>query len=1003
MDSSPPQSEEAIPVLRRAMSRLAVGTRPCEHVVGGRTWRATTSKLSAPQPLPGALGRHARSIPADVAGVGVPTGFFGPAWMRARRSTHADMAVPFRPAAADGSGANPSRADPPGDSSLTTGGPRPRRGIGRLVSRVLDDAPSIGRSPDRSAPAVGAGGRDGATSPPAADHVRASSGARVLGIPDVTIPVPVERPERRRALRRWMVNAFEVGRHAAALPPPAADRPPLAGGRRPGVANSAPTAASGSDGVVRRRYAGGIVAAAASGPVTIGADLESASQSRAPAVAEPVALGRRAIVGVVRRFADLGRAQDGRVGGLDPRRDVGDAGIAPASPTAMRPDVRRRVAVMHAIEPERQRAGRGGSGPGSRIQRVERAIVGAPRVHGSVPGPGGRTSGRTSLTGGEGAPDRSTPGPQPGHPQLERAASMPDVAGSVWSTGAAAATVRGHRRAPLARSAGADLVRRAAVALRRAVHRAPTPEHPSGAAATGGASTSPASTPIGASSARPHMSVPHQFPVHDGSRHALGRAAAAAGPARSGTVHPAAHAGGLPAASTAPEPRTPTIRRSSTGLPTGASPAAGRAGSASHRWAPTASSAVGHPAIDPLGTADQGRPHRRAVEPGRGPTSAATIAGAGRALHLASAVVRRWARGSAGGADAESRPSSPSGATATVRRRTADRRGRHTSLGPADAGDAAPLRAAASPDTQEPATRRPVLGVGRISADDAVAVRPTSLARTRPGPARASLVGAARHRHRHATGIRHAPALRRSGGAGPGRRGVIPAARGSRGLARATTDTGAGAPPGGATGPIDRSVGVDRPDVVTRRARTAATAVAPARVVHRSGDTTPRTAAPPGAAGAAAAPEFREVAHRDTPVGPVDRSRARVRPAVIADTRQHRERPTTRPEPASSTRRSMSHDRPAIRSGRTPGTDAGATLQRRPGRGADRAVAQDPRPARMRMRRPSSVVQRTADPGLDGPGAPARSELDIDQIVRELEDRVLAEIDRRGGRFAGSF
>ena len=38
-----------------------------------------------------------------------------------------------------------------------------------------------------------------------------------------------------------------------------------------------------------------------------------------------------------------------------------------------------------------------------------------------------------------------------------------------------------------------------------------------------------------------------------------------------------------------------------------------------------------------------------------------------------------------------------------------------------------------------------------------------------------------------------------------------------------------------------------------------------------------------------------------------------------------------------------------------------------------------------------------------GAGPPSLSSADMDQIVREIERRVMAEIERRGGRYAGSF
>ena len=52
----------------------------------------------------------------------------------------------------------------------------------------------------------------------------------------------------------------------------------------------------------------------------------------------------------------------------------------------------------------------------------------------------------------------------------------------------------------------------------------------------------------------------------------------------------------------------------------------------------------------------------------------------------------------------------------------------------------------------------------------------------------------------------------------------------------------------------------------------------------------------------------------------------------------------------------------------------------------------------------SVVAQRAGAPvRQSASGTSSLSGADIDFIVRELEQRVLAELDRRGGRYAGSF
>jgi hypothetical protein len=67
---------------------------------------------------------------------------------------------------------------------------------------------------------------------------------------------------------------------------------------------------------------------------------------------------------------------------------------------------------------------------------------------------------------------------------------------------------------------------------------------------------------------------------------------------------------------------------------------------------------------------------------------------------------------------------------------------------------------------------------------------------------------------------------------------------------------------------------------------------------------------------------------------------------------------------------------------------------------APRARSGSASPARSAI---AQLTATTAQRSTNGIASATLSSADIDFIVRELEQRVLAELDRRGGRYAGSF
>ena len=255
MGSSPATSEPDFPPLRRATSGLVGGVRAREGVVARRTWRRRGRELGAPRPLPGALGRRSRSVPTEDGDVGLPTGHFGPAWMMARRSTLADMAVPFRTTVADGRGAecgapwiDCGQASALWNRRPTRPRPRRRRRGRRCpaspVGRLLGSSSSVcvasgrrqpanGRSPKRRelGRLQGSGGRSfgtgrtvGVSRPrtcePGADHDPALSG-RAVRWTFASGTVPAHGPVRSGALSPgravWYLGSMPAIPHRAAV------------------------------------------------------------------------------------------------------------------------------------------------------------------------------------------------------------------------------------------------------------------------------------------------------------------------------------------------------------------------------------------------------------------------------------------------------------------------------------------------------------------------------------------------------------------------------------------------------------------------------------------------------------------------------------------------------------------------------------------------------------------------------------------------------------------
>ena len=124
---------------------------------------------------------------------------------------------------------------------------------------------------------------------------------------------------------------------------------------------------------------------------------------------------------------------------------------------------------------------------------------------------------------------------------------------------------------------------------------------------------------------------------------------------------------------------------------------------------------------------------------------------------------------------------------------------------------------------------------------------------------------------------------------------------------------------------------------------------------------------------------------------------------MAVDTREERAPTPARPSKVGRDAPQPKRRGGRVRTGRAPVAEEG-TLRRRP----DRTSATEPTTVAFRrrqsFRRPSNAVQRMPEPNVvQRDSESAMSGTDIDHIIRELEDRVLAEIERRGGRFAGSF
>ena len=171
-------------------------------------------------------------------------------------------------------------------------------------------------------------------------------------------------------------------------------------------------------------------------------------------------------------------------------------------------------------------------------------------------------------------------------------------------------------------------------------------------------------------------------------------------------------------------------------------------------------------------------------------------------------------------------------------------------------------------------------------------------------------------------------------------------------------------------------------------------------------------------AGALAAPAA-SATSSSIPAAPPDRSDATVRPAVV-DRRAEREQPDSSPtavpdqtparpgkgRPITAGRRRATPPRRSASSsaGDVRATPVGPTSTDSRRSGSGRSIAVRRRPMVVQRLASSVADQRSTDRPEDAPtGDRGLSMADIDHIVRELELRVLAEIDRRGGRYAGAF
>lgn len=157
---------------------------------------------------------------------------------------------------------------------------------------------------------------------------------------------------------------------------------------------------------------------------------------------------------------------------------------------------------------------------------------------------------------------------------------------------------------------------------------------------------------------------------------------------------------------------------------------------------------------------------------------------------------------------------------------------------------------------------------------------------------------------------------------------------------------------------------------------------------------------------------------------PKDRSTARVRPAVVIATGPNTPKTTTNANGRTATRPATAPSgvKATPRATNAETATANRTVNQRPTsknssiqRQAVSAASQSERGPRgqrstigtagaspVKTLSPTGVVQRDIDPEAPA-GNSLSSAVDIEQIVQAIEDRVMAELDRRGGRYAGRF